>query len=294
MAKTKTFVLCDSSRINSYGFKTDLNGMDTERFKANPVMLYRHNTEDVIGRWQNLRIDDGKLMADAEFDNEDDVASKVEGKVGRGFLNGCSIGICIKSMKHTEVCDIATETELLEASICAIPSDAGAVSLYDKDLTRLTYEQVQLQFNNTKTKQTMEEKELQSQLTTVQAELEQAKKEKATAETEKAELQKRITEMEKSEREAFLTSAVESGKISEKEKESFAKLAVTDYDTVKTLINDRKANGTEGHHSLAAQLNNKGKYNGKTWDELDRAGKLSELKAQDPDMYKRLFDEKFK
>ena len=35
------------------------------------------------------------------------------------------------------------------------------------------------------------------------------------------------------------------------------------------------------------------KYEGKTWDELDKAGKLADYKAEDPEGFKALYKERF-
>ena len=58
-----TLVLYDSASINSYGFRIDLDGMDLTRFRANPVMLYGHESEQLIGRWENIHIEEGRLLA---------------------------------------------------------------------------------------------------------------------------------------------------------------------------------------------------------------------------------------
>ena len=108
-----TFILSDTSKTNSYGFRIAMEGMDTSRFRENPVMLYRHNDDDVIGRWHNLRVDDGRLLADAEFDQDDELAAKVAGKVERGFIKGCSMGIWIKDMQETADGWIVTKSFLL-------------------------------------------------------------------------------------------------------------------------------------------------------------------------------------
>ena len=73
----KTFILSDSASLNSHGFKIDLAGLKLDRFKLNPVMLYNHDRSTTIGKWTNLRIEDGKLMADAEFDTDDEVGKEV-------------------------------------------------------------------------------------------------------------------------------------------------------------------------------------------------------------------------
>ena len=61
-------VLCDSETINSYGFKTDVKGINLSRFEKNPVMLYQHNPHMVIGRWEDIKIEGGQLSATPVFD----------------------------------------------------------------------------------------------------------------------------------------------------------------------------------------------------------------------------------
>ena len=64
--KPITFVLSDES-VNSYGFVVLTEGIDTSAFERNPVMLYMHNRDgNVIGRWENIRKEDKRLLGDAE------------------------------------------------------------------------------------------------------------------------------------------------------------------------------------------------------------------------------------
>lgn len=139
------FVLNDENKVNSYGFRVLNSGIDLERFKQNPVMLNDHwnNTYYVLGSWLNLRVEGGKLIAEPNFDLEDKQARDIAGKVERGFIKGCSMGILFDSDKM-ELEDIGkfklTSCELLEASIVAVPSNANAISLYAKDSRKLMSE----------------------------------------------------------------------------------------------------------------------------------------------------------
>ena len=141
----KTFVLSDES-VNSYGFRIVTSGISLERFQKNPIMLWNHtrawrDAEDVIlpiGRWENLRKEDGKLLGDTCFDMDDPFAAKIANKVEKGFIKSCSVGI-----EKVELSDApeyllpgqtrmtVTRSMLLEASLTDIPSNANAVSLYD-------------------------------------------------------------------------------------------------------------------------------------------------------------------
>jgi HK97 family phage prohead protease len=148
--QAKTFVLSDNSKINSKGYKIDLNGLDISRFTNNPVMLYEHNPERVIGRWINLQKNFTQLTANPEFDTDDPEALQIAGKVERGFLNAASIGIIVHEMDNINGVDIVTKSELFEASIVSVPADSGAVRLYNKKLECLSIDKLKLTLSKPK------------------------------------------------------------------------------------------------------------------------------------------------
>jgi HK97 family phage prohead protease len=96
-------------------------------------VFYNHKTSNdmPIGKWENLRLEDGKLKADAVFDDGDEIAMKIFGKIERGILESISVGISI--LKYTrEQRDndkdliIVTKWEIYEASIVNIPAIPNA------------------------------------------------------------------------------------------------------------------------------------------------------------------------
>ena len=85
----KTFVLHDES-VNSYGFRMLTAGAVLEEFKKNPVMLYNHDDREMpIGRWDNIRIEDNRILADAHFDELDPRGKEIARKVEAGYINAC-------------------------------------------------------------------------------------------------------------------------------------------------------------------------------------------------------------
>lgn len=280
-----TFVLSDQSNVNSHGFITDLSGMDVSRFSSNPVMLYQHDSERVIGRWSNLRIEDGKMMADAEFDVEDAIGKEVAGKVERGFLKGCSIGILVKDCSFIDETLVVTQSELLEASVVSIPADAGACVLYDENHQELSVEQLQTLSINKKSNnmaektQTLEELEaLRTQMTEKDAKI--------------AELEAKVEEMKKSQTEAYLAQAVSDGKITEAEKAGFAKLAAQDIESVKSIIDARpkKASAQLSTAIKNTATDGRDDWGYMDWMRKDNAG-LLKMKAEDPERFARLYNE---
>ena len=138
-----TFLVSDESD-NSHGFRIVTEGINTARFENNPVMLYMHETPSLIGRWENLTKKDGKLYADAVFDEEDVFSKEISGKVERGFLKGTSLGITFNpdEMITDEKGKCLKVCELLEISIVPIGSNGNALKLYTD-----SYETIQLKLN---------------------------------------------------------------------------------------------------------------------------------------------------
>lgn len=140
----KTFILSDES-INDRGYRILTNGINLERFKKNPVMLWMHRRDDgwdftqvlPIGIWENIRKEDGKLLADAKFDENDKFAQLIKSKVENDLIRGCSAGINPvefssdpKDLEKGQTRATITKCELYEASIVDLPSNKNTVRLF--------------------------------------------------------------------------------------------------------------------------------------------------------------------
>lgn len=124
-------------------------------------MLFNHKSwgdsyKGPIGKWTNIRKEDGKLLADAEFDENDELAKLIASKVEGGFLSAASIGFrVVASSEDASVLlpgqsrPTVTKCKILECSIVDIPANSNALALYDDagnkidlsndgDLTRLS------------------------------------------------------------------------------------------------------------------------------------------------------------
>lgn len=287
MAKeNKPFVLSDGAKKNSHGFRIDLAGIMLERFNSNPVMLYMHDPNQLIGQWENLKVENNKLIAEPDFDLEDENAKKIAGKVKRGYLKGASLGIVVMEMKEIDGEYVATKSELIEASVVPVPSDAGAIRLYDENRKELTFEEVKLKYvslNPTQT--TMDEKdkkiqELQQQLT--------------ERDNQIVALKAQVDAAQKAEVTAFLAAAKTEGKITDKEVESLTNLAQKDFEGVKSLVNAREAKPTT---TLSQQVKGPGASSGSTpgrekwtylqWMKEDPKG-LQLMKTENPTEFARL------
>lgn len=141
----KTLVLSDES-INSYGYRVLTSGIDLKNFRKNPIMLFNHERMswqgDVyngpIGYWENIRIEDGKLMADAVIDEEDPKGKIIANKLEKNFIRAASIGFKLielsEDKKHLlpgQTRPTVTKCELVEVSIVDVPANKNALALYD-------------------------------------------------------------------------------------------------------------------------------------------------------------------
>ncbi len=146
--KKNRFVLSCGKTKNSYGFIIPTSGIDTARFEANPVMLdgHKNDNQNVIGQWMDVVADlkNDRLTALPDFDTEDETANLIAGKVKRGYIKGASIGITFSrsALKMIDGVPTLTKCELTEASICAIPSNANALVLYE-DGKQLSEKEIQ-------------------------------------------------------------------------------------------------------------------------------------------------------
>ena len=295
-------VLCDSETINSYGFKTDVKGINLSRFEKNPVMLYQHNPHTVIGRWKDIKIEGGQLSATPVFDMEDPEAAEIARKVEQGFIKGCSMGIVIKQMTRTKGIDTATESVLLEASIVSIPADENALVVYDSE-----DKQNQLSINDfNKLFYIMEKKEPElqpdnSEITLSQRNMELQAQVDEQTDTIKAlnakidELKRDLAERDYREAEAFVDKAIADGKITEEVKSEALSFYLSFPKETEKLFGAIKSADEPSalqRQTLSEMVNQKAEPS-QTWDELDRADKLRNLKANNPEEFKRLYKEKF-
>ena len=123
-----SFIVSDETK-NCFGMIVKTDGINTESFIKNPVMLYMHERKTVVGRWENLRKDGSKLIADAVFDDTTELGKSVKAQVEKGFLRSASIGIEIIDEQEINGVRTVTKSILSEISIVDIPANENALKL---------------------------------------------------------------------------------------------------------------------------------------------------------------------
>lgn len=313
MAKEKlhTFVLHDES-INTHGFRMLTSGADLTEFLKNPVMLLNHNDWELpIGRWENIRIEGERILADAKFDLADERGAQVARKVAEGYLKSCSIGAwAIESSDAHELklegqkLPTITRWQVREASICTIGANHNALALYDAyggkiNMKSDTDIETVIQLIDNPKKRTEMNRDLLNLLSLSDTATEQdvigAVKQVLR---DKASLQERIDAIEKAEQEArqveavrLTDEAITAGKLHASAREATLKLFEADHTSAKEMLS-----ALPQRQSVAKQLRDEpknDKLRNMSWDELDRAGKLLELQKSDPELYAEKFREQY-
>lgn len=139
-----SFVVHDES-VNTYGFRMLTSGGDLTEFAKNPVMFFNHDTYATpIGRWENVRVEGTRILADPVFDEDDPEAAKIARKVAGNFIRAASVGVWVSESSTAPELLLPGQTEptvtkwsLREISICNIPSNHNAIALFDADGKRV-------------------------------------------------------------------------------------------------------------------------------------------------------------
>ena len=323
MKKSKTFVLHDES-VNTYGFRMLTSGANLDEFIKNPVMLLNHNDWGLpIGRWENIRIEEGKILADAVFDENDPKAVEVMQKVENDFIRMASIG----AWPPEEVSDAedlkfpgqtghtVTKWTVREASIVTIGANHNALAFYDRTdgkLINLAEDGALVSLMDRVNKTNMKKMEKVAKLLNLQdgateqsvadavqaviSERDRLKDENKTLSDNIDRINKERKEAQKRESVTLADAAIRDGRYNASGRETLLALFDKDFEGTKQMLEsipkrESVQESIEGKKSVSnTELSD---LSAKSWDELDKAGKLTRLKDIAPDVYKEKFKERF-
>lgn len=310
----RSFILNDESKKNSHGFYLLNDGGDFARFDSNPVMLDCHDLQKLLGAWRNRKIEGQLLTAEPEFDLDDSQAARRSGQVERGYLNGASCGIVIRAAEYRTGATgeqelYVTSWELFEASICTVPSNAGALTLkiytdagvaVDEKRIKLHVNQiVQLSLNTSKPKN-MEKITLTPEALTaltLKSDADPSAVSAAVVHLSNS-LKEAITKIAnieadaRSEREQraknLVSLALKEGRITADKADGYEDFAIVNYDLAADTLNSLPAKTTFSDRTKALSLGTDRKdWTVFDWRAQDPEG-LTQLSVSDPQTYKKV------
>jgi hypothetical protein len=326
----KTFVLHDES-VNTYGFRMLTSGADLSEFRKNPVMLLGHNDWSLpIGKWENIRIEGGKILAEPVFDMEDETGRTVAGKVNNDFIRMASIGAWSPeelsddpALKYPgQTGPTVIRWKVREASIVTIGANHNAIAFYDRkgnvieiknseqliSLFDLSSDKGKNNKNDKKEESmknllvmlgladTANEGDAVNALRVVIQNSDRLKAENATLTARIDAISKAEKEKRKTDAVALVDQAVKDARIDARAKESYLKLFDADFDSAKAALESIAKRQSVVGMIEAAKGNaatEPGDLQKMNWEELDRAEKLTLLKDRYPDVYAEKFEARF-
>ena len=129
----QTFVLSDATP-DRMGDVIEASGWDLRNFKKNPVALFNHNSNFPIGKWNNLRVENGELRGHLQLAPEgtSDRIDEIRRLVDADILRAVSVGFLPR--KHEPIGKNSdgmrfTAAELVETSLVAIPANPNALAV---------------------------------------------------------------------------------------------------------------------------------------------------------------------
>ena len=121
--------------------------------------------------------------------------------------------------------------------------------------------------------------------------------EKEAAEGKVTELGQKVKEMETLATEQKVTALVEGAitakKITADQKDNYVKLANSDFDTTKALLDGMKSNPSVKTKIEEEKADSGAEFEKLSWDEMDKSGKLVRLKADHPEIFYAKFKAKY-
>lgn len=135
-------VIASDETLDRHGDVLPIDQWDLSKFRSSPRMLvdHDHTVASIVGKWTNVRIEDNKLLMDADFHGITELSKAVEKMVNEGYLDTVSVGFiphgAEKDGDHGSF-------ELIETSWVTVPANPSARVLKDLMSKTLSAEEEQ-------------------------------------------------------------------------------------------------------------------------------------------------------
>ncbi len=136
--------------VDSYETIIRSDGWDLKRFLQNPIALFNHSHDNIVGQWNNVKVKNKSLTADfvpAEKGTSA-LVDTVRALIEQRILRASSVGFVPKKSVYDQKREVVifTEAELVEVSLVSVPANSEALALARK--FGASAEETSVLFNN--------------------------------------------------------------------------------------------------------------------------------------------------
>jgi hypothetical protein len=315
---THKFIV-NTENVNEYGYRIITEGIDTEQYNRNPVVLFGHvratsDPKRVVGRCVKLTKVNNELVADVEFDIEDELGKTVAGKVERGFIKMASLHADVKETSTDEALllsgqtmETVTKCKLVEISIVDVGGNDNALKLSrngkDVQLNKII-EKTKNKNNSMKSIALALGKEENATEGILLQTVNELKLAKETAETKATNAENALNEIEGKEADSLIEKGIKLGLLDKGFKDTLKTAFEADHEaqavSLSKMIELKEAEqgADERHTAVREVVLGKGDGKGKgavklTFDYLQKhdVPQLTEIRNNKPEEYARLAKE---
>jgi HK97 family phage prohead protease len=128
------FVLSDGT-VDRFGDTIDPDGWQLDNFLKNPIALFNHNPNFIVGNWENLHVKNGGLRGHLRLADEgtSDRIDEIRKLVKAGILKAVSVGFRELEASQRKGADGRftgydyTKQDLVETSLVSVPANPNAL-----------------------------------------------------------------------------------------------------------------------------------------------------------------------
>jgi hypothetical protein len=317
----KDFVLSDSS-VNVYGMRLLTSGYQMPEYLKNPIGYYGHKKDEgILLKWEDVRLDGDRVLGKPVINMDHPRATRTINEIEEGFLNSASMGklvvidaelednpedpndpILVATKWYNKECSVVDNPgnrNAMKVELCdANDNEIDLSDLINSKIKKPNMKKVTLEI----TPELMGLLNLSDDKVTAEAVttgIKELHKENATLAAAKTKAETDLADEKKAATTAKVTAILDKGLADKKFDQATRDKLAKRYADAPQDLEDLVA-GMAAYQSITAQIAKVQQEKkdvkdlaDKSWEELDLADELTDLKENDLETFKKKFKAKF-
>ena len=305
MSEKVNSIVVQTEDLNRNGVIIYTDGLNVSNFKNNPIMLLNHNKDKVIGTWKDLKFSDKTIIATPVF-AQNDLGKETKTLYTDKIIKSSSIGVAVEDGYYKNEVLHITKSDLAEISLVSVPANPNTLQLHlhnKGDIKNI--------LNNKQNKTKGMEKEnkgwlhafgaklglgadktselsVNDKITEVTSENSTLKSENETLKSKIVKLEAEIAKENKVKATVLVENALKDGKITADKKDEYIKLATSNYELVKELLENK-----EGKTKINSGIKKEKGISSTSYAQMykENPKELFKLSQEQPELYKQMLEE---